>query len=250
MSELSSLQNAVNSGNTSTEQYKDHILKLKIDAAELCQDPDKQNLALAREILETITLFTAQANDLAAFEKSFIQLRAFYSDFNSGLPESENKWRIIGLFLIYLVTENRISEFHSELETIPLSFHSSNPYIKLAVDIEQSISEGSYRKFLGEARLAPDPIYRVFMSDFLSAVREKVASCCEKAYESLTLASAQKLLFFENSQQVEEYATKKGWNLENGVIDFTEATNTDQALPAKELIAQSLNYAKELETII
>lgn len=50
--------------------------------------------------------------------------------FSSMLPESERQWPIMGLNLVYLLANNRIGEFHTELEAIPVKQHT-NQYIEV-----------------------------------------------------------------------------------------------------------------------
>jgi hypothetical protein len=53
---------------------------------------------------------------------------------------------LLGLNLLRLLAQNRISEFHTQLELIEPEQIQSNIYIKHPVQLEQSIMEGRYNK--------------------------------------------------------------------------------------------------------
>jgi len=91
----------------------------------------KQHLLLARETYELAALLSIRAgDDDGAFERTVSQLKTYYRDYASLLPESERKWPIIGLSLMHLLANNRIAEFHTELELIPI--HEWNPHPTLS----------------------------------------------------------------------------------------------------------------------
>lgn len=48
---------------------------------------------------------------------------------------------IIGAYFLFLLAENRIGEFHTELEFV---HDTENPFIQYAVQLEQSKMEGRY----------------------------------------------------------------------------------------------------------
>ncbi|KAL7168359.1 hypothetical protein ACSBR2_038740 [Camellia fascicularis] len=57
------------------------------------------------------------------------------------LPASPQEYPILGLNLLRLLVQNRITEFHSELELLSASAMENN-CIKHAVELEQSFMEG------------------------------------------------------------------------------------------------------------
>ena len=62
------------------------------------------------------------------------------------LPESQFKYQLLGLNLLCLLSQNRVSEFHTELERLPADKIQNSVYIKHPVSLEQYIMEGSYNK--------------------------------------------------------------------------------------------------------
>lgn len=230
-------------------KFQQSIVNLKITLVQTSSSNTAEGALAARDILETLALFSVKTRDFPSFERHFTQLRMFYSDMPQLAP-SENQWIITGLFLLYLLTCNRTAEFHSELELIPTQLHTDNIHIRYSLEIEQCISEASYRKMVEENTRLPHVLYNVFIADFLTTVRDKIASCCEKAYDTLKLESAQHLLMFTSAQQVVQFAEERGWQTSSeGVFDFKK-TQTTEEVPSIQLITQTLAYARELETIV
>lgn len=56
-------------------------------------------------------------------------------------------YAILGLYLLYLLSYNKISEYHTEIELIPIE-EQSNVYISVPISLEQYFVEGSYNKIL------------------------------------------------------------------------------------------------------
>jgi len=106
--------------------------------------------------------------DIPAFERYIAQLKPYYLDyskqgnekynftclkikfakilaFRTGLVESAYKYQLLGLNLLYLLSQNRVSEFHTELELLPPD-QIHNVYIKHPLSIEQYLMEGRYNR--------------------------------------------------------------------------------------------------------
>ena len=64
------------------------------------------------------------------------------------LPDSVFKNELLGLNLLCLLSQNRVAEFHTELElfSYPDVQILENVYIHKAVSLEQNIMEGRYRQ--------------------------------------------------------------------------------------------------------
>ncbi len=89
------------------------------------------------------------------------------------IPPSSYQYQILGLNLLRLLALNRIAEFHTELELIPLDKHD-NIYIKHPIQLEQYIMEGSYNKVFSAAKDLPAPSYSFFI-EYLMDLRLKYA---------------------------------------------------------------------------
>jgi len=211
----------------------------------------QQELLLAREILEHGALVSIKTMDIPSFERYVAQLKIFYTDCAAVLPESPKQYPILGLNLLRLLAQNRIAEFHTELELIPAALQHSNIYIKYPAQLEQHIMEGSYNKVLSAKQ---DGLYSqegmYFMDMLVDTVREEIAECSEKAYNSISAANLQSLLMLASEAELGEYADNRGWQISGGTVNFGKQDEQLVQLPSSQLIRETLSYAKELERIV
>lgn len=95
----------------------------------------------------------------------------FFLCWNSGrLTQSPQEYPILGLNLLRLLVQNRIAEFHTELELLSASA-LENTCIKHAVELEQSFMEGAYNRVLTARQTVPHETYVYFMDLLARTVR-------------------------------------------------------------------------------
>lgn len=97
----------------------------------------KQQLILARDILEIGAQWSILRKDIPSFERYMAQLKCYYFDYKEQLPESAYMHQLLGLNLLFLLSQNRVAEFHTELERLPAKDIQTNVYIKHPVSLEQ-----------------------------------------------------------------------------------------------------------------
>ncbi|GFS38063.1 regulatory particle non-ATPase 12B [Actinidia rufa] len=90
--------------------------------------------------------------------------------FSVRLPPSPQEYPILGLNLLRLLVQNRIAEFHTELELLSAS-SLENPCIKHAVELEQSFMEGAYNCVLSARQTVLHETYVYFMDLLAKTVR-------------------------------------------------------------------------------
>lgn len=105
-----------------------------------------QELLLARDVLEIGVQWSIASNNIPSFERYMAQLKCYYFDYNAFLPESAFKYQLLGLNLLFLLSQNRVAEFHTELELLPADHIQNDVYIRHPLSIEQYLMEGSYNK--------------------------------------------------------------------------------------------------------
>lgn len=66
-----------------------------------------------------------------------MMLTIFTCSFRDELPESAYMHQLLGLNLLFLLSQNRVSEFHTELERLSAKDIQSNVYIRHPVSLEQ-----------------------------------------------------------------------------------------------------------------
>ena len=92
--------------------------------------------------------------------------------------------QLLGLNLLCLLAQNRVAEFHTELERLPANEIENNVYIRHPVSLEQNIMEGSYNKDLLAKGNVPAESYNFFIDILMDTVRNEIASCLDKVIKS------------------------------------------------------------------
>lgn len=237
------------------KRCQDKLLQLKLQLVTFQLVPPftehettvKKNLLTARTTLELGASLAIESKELDAFFRHIAQLKPYYADFTQLLPPSEKQWPLTGAYLLGLLCQNRIAEFHAELELIPIE-RREDPCISFPLELEQSLMEGSYQKVLNAA--VPRPQFHVFFSILSSTVRVRIAECCAKAYTSVSIAEAGELLMLHDKATLPLLASQHSWTLEGNELRFPQDKDTSLDIPSARMIEQTLSYALELERIV
>lgn len=206
--------------------------------------------------------FYLNKNNEKGFELSFLQIKQFYFDYSDLLSKSEKMEYFCGLYLMFLLSNNRTSDYCVELELLPLSFFT-NDYITLPIEIEHCLSEGNYQKLLNIQSNLKDNSYIFFMKKFNSSIRYQIARSLEKsclaistkdACQLLMLKNEKELLEFienENSQfELNELQKDKNWILSMDKLIFKNNLKDKIGIPNKKIVDDTLNLAIGIEKII
>ncbi|KAI9340391.1 COP9 signalosome [Zopfochytrium polystomum] len=224
-------------------------LKLQLIKLSFLKSTNKKELLLTRDVLEIGALWSVRAKDIPSFERYVAQLKTYYNDYSGTLPPSQRMYTILGLNLLSLLAQNRISEFHTELELINPEQLASNIYIQHPIKVEQCLMEGSYNKVWNSRSNVPAEEYLFFIDILMGTIRNEIASCSEKAYTNLPIADAATLLYFKSPKEVLQFASEHGWTIQNDHIVFAKDDSDNIDIPSSKMIWQSLGYARELERI-
>lgn len=145
---------------------------------------DVRELILARNTLEIGALWSIEARDIPSFERYLAQVKCYYFDYNSELPDSAYKYHVLGLNLLSLLAQNRLAEFHTEMELLTVE-EQKYLYIKHPISLEQFLMEGSYHKVFLSKGNVPAQNYNFFIDILIDTIKEEIASCAEKAYSQV-----------------------------------------------------------------
>merc|ERR1711998_338228 len=249
LADLAKMKSELAAGNTTGANDTLAQLKIKIAVMPAAERMTPAALTEEREVYECAVLLSAQSKDTAEFERHMALLTPYYTDFGSLLSASDNHFPILGLNLLRLLAQNRIADFHSQLEMMSPEALASTP-VQFPVLLEQNMMEGSYTKVLEMKDNLPLPSYAVFMDMLKDTLRDEVASVSEKAYKSLPMGHCMQLLMMSGEKELEEYAAERGWVLAENNVFFEVDTNEKKEVPALETISGMLHYAKELERIV
>lgn len=211
------------------------------------------SVSLAASALELGVLLSVADGDLDAFARNISQLKPYYSALQSSAPATQRKCHVLGLNLMNLLVDNRLSEFHAELELLTEE-EASTPYVSFPITLERQLMVGSYDEVLDAGSNVPDPSYGFFMDNLLETVRDSIADCVEVSYKSLRLTEAARMMKFDNVDELREYVaeSRADWIVDGDELTFQPPPTGRKAvdIPSKSLISQSLTYALELERIV
>jgi len=215
-------------------------------------DATMQELTVCRNTLEIGAQYCVEKKDIPGFEKYMAQLQTYYLDYSEKeLPESQFKYQLLGLNLLCLLSQNRVSEFHTELERLPADKIQNSVYIKHPVSLEQYIMEGSYNKVLLAKGNVPAENFTFFIDILLGTIRDEIASCLEKAYSSISCGEAARMLNLREGE-LAEYGRGRGWVSQAGRFLYRGRDKDQEVLqvPSYELANLAIGYAREMEQIV
>lgn len=217
-----------------------------------------ESTTLAATALELGALLSVADDDMEAFARNLSQLKPYYAALSAAGntaagATTERKCHVLGLNLMHLLVDNRLSEFHAELELLSEG-EASTPFVSFPITLERQLMVGSYDELLNAGSNVPDPSYSFFMENLLETVRDSIADCVEVSYKSMKLSDAVTMMKFESIAELQEYIQEKreDWIVEGDMLTFQPPPIGSKAvdIPSMNLISQSLSYATELERIV
>ena len=238
-------------------KLKLHLLSLSfLPTGNNMAELDSRPLLIARSMLEIGAFWSLECQDVSSFERYVAQLKSYYFDYAKILKESDYMYTILGLNLMRLLAQNRLGEFHTELEVFPPE-QLRNIYLKKPVTLEQFLMEGSYHKIFLSKEDIPDPYYALFVDNLLDTIRDEIAKCTEKAYHQISYVEAARLLMIDNKEKFFTYVTSRGWVMDDsrqvfifGSSEGVKDSEGSEIVRSPLLISQCLGYVRELEKIV
>jgi 26S proteasome regulatory subunit N12 len=259
-------------------------LKKTVSVYSICNEPNK--LLLARETLEIGALTSILTHDVPAFERYVTQLKTYYVDYQTFLPKSTRTQAVQGLYLLHLLSVDRIGEFHTELEVIPVADHEAE-HIRTAIEFERHMMDGNYA-ILTQNVKRPQ-YFSFFMDQLMETVRSKVATAMEKSYSEFSAKEAAKMLMLSSVADLAEFAkhenerkaqreaaaaedetvavkaaldwknegaelsslpTEVRWEVAGDTLKFNKPAVVAAKVPSLDLISNAVGYATNLERIV
>merc|ERR1712241_1528407 len=228
------------------EKLKLMLLKLSFIPTK-SDEANMKELLLSRDTLEIGAQYAVMQEDIPGFERYMAQLQTYYHDHQGDLPDSPFQYQLLGLNLLCLLSQNRVAEFHTELERLPAHEVQSNVYIKHPVSLEQYIMEGSYNKVLLAKENVPAESFKFFIDILMGTLRDEIASCLEKAYLSISCGEAARMLSVQEGQLM-EYANNRKWEVVGDRLRYRQDNQQeDGGVPSLEWAHMAISYAREME---
>jgi 26S proteasome regulatory subunit N12 len=207
----------------------------------------EQHVKVAAEALEIGILLTVKDGDMDAFARNVAQIKPHYAI----LKTTPSKCHILGLNLMYLLVENRLSEFHAELELL-LEEEAGNAFVSFPINLERQLMVGIYDEILNIT--VPDESFQFFVDNLLQTVRDSIADCVEVSYKTMKLTDAMTMMKFDSQSMLLEYADnfRDDWIVQGDILCFQPPPSGSKAsdIPSVKLISQNLSYATEMERIV
>ena len=205
----------------------------------------------AIDVLENAVILSINVGDKDLFARHITSLRTYYHDFGEEI-QSNLKYMMIGLNLLYLLVENKLAEFHCELELLT-TVEMEKKEIAFCTQLDQHLMVGSYDQVLAAAENPPVSYYVFFLKSLLETVRMNIGDCAAASYPTLTTAAATKILMFSSDNETLKFIseTYPDWKVHGGLVDLraTKSLKSEE-IPSLKVISQSLTYATELERIV
>jgi len=232
--------------------------------------PSIKEHCLTKSSLELAVLYSIANKDVESYERFMKQLMPYYHDYSekSNLASSTTYTdQILGLYLLFLLSMNRIGDFHSELEKLSNDQLENSIYLQHPVKIEQCLMEGNYGKVFLARENIPAKEYKFFMDQLVSTIRLEIGDCIEASFSKNTCLSMEevaRLLHFNGiSSEFRNFLSTRNWSVENDQINFNSnikaslthviVTESGSHLPKVDAIDTNnsmIDYAKEMEVII
>jgi len=216
-------------------------------------EQNEQEFVLTRDVLEIGAHLSILKKDIPSFSRYMAQLKPYYLDYGLKSGASPYKQQLLGLNLLCLLSQNRVAEFHTELERLSIHDILNSVYIQHPICIEQYLMEGNYNKLFLAKGNVPAKNYSFFMNILLDTIRDEIADCMETSYTSIAVDECKRMLYFESSSSFKRYVVKRNWNQDQSSITFLPPKSPEEGaaqLASVELAQQMLGYARELEMII
>lgn len=205
----------------------------------------------AIDVLENAIILSINLGDKDLFARHISSLRTYYHDFGDDI-QSNLKYTMIGLNLLYLLVENKLAEFHCELELLSTN-EMDKKEIAFCTQLDQHLMVGSYDHVLAAAENPPVSYYVFFLKSLLETVRMNIGDCAAASYSTLTTIAATKILMFASEKETLQFISQyyPDWSVHSGLINLraTKSLKSEE-IPSLKVISQSLTYATELERIV
>lgn len=263
---LSKLSAQYEAGDVEGQETLAELKILLLESESECTSKEQDALQfqqISSQVLELGILLSAAEGDLDSFGRNMAQWKPYCAAVPHASATSSRKCHVLGLNLMYLLVDNRLSEFHAELELLTEQ-EAMDPLISFPIELERQLMVGLYDKVL--TTTVPHPSFQFFIDSLLLTVRDGIADCMEVAYSTMKLQDAAKLMRYEDApeQQVLEYIreSRDDWIIQqpqqqpqdkDTLILFqppTTSVGNASDIPSMQWIAQSLTYATEMERIV
>jgi len=250
---LSAIQKITNqrdySSKDATSAFRKFQLELIRTGHKLTEPAD---LKAAMEGLELGAQIALSTNNLEMFDRTVIQLKQYYL-IEAVARTSTQREHLMGLYLMYLLTESRLGDFHVEIELLSFADLESK-FIKYPLTVEQLMMEGSYGQIIQSKAEQPNKTYSALMNKLEETVRDEIAASLECVHDDIPLDDALRKLSFQNAENLMHYAKTNGlkWTVDEktNTLHFKPTEVKAQTIDAVVCARDMLEFTRNIETIV
>lgn len=121
-------------------------------------------------ILEIGAFHSLRQENLKAYWQYNSQLQPFYTNLSTIIHPSPNRPITLGLHLLALLADGKLTEFHTLLETLDKSL-LDDVFVRLPVDMDRWLMEGSYLKIYRAKDRVPREEFQYLLQRLWSTMR-------------------------------------------------------------------------------
>ena len=184
-------------------------------------------------------------------------IKQFYIEYSYLIENNHNRLYFIGLYLLHLLSNNRITEYCFELEHLSLLDFSNN-FISFVIEIQHCITEGNFNKLLSLKSTMSDPGYIFYLNKLSHSLRYQIAKSAERSFRSINVNSLLELLRMQSNSELIQFIEKEiqkeesdiQWIINDNKVIFKESSNEKGAIPSRKILSNTVNLAKEIEKIV
>ena len=223
------------------ELQKDRILPvlrdlkmLMVQSPFLTNDEGKLPLeerVIFRDVLEYDAILAIKTVDTKSFTRVMKQLKSVYArQGENQLPKSEVMPVILTAWLIYLLTQSKVTEFNIEFPIVR-KVVGANEFLDYASELEEAVSDNSFARIFKLQNACPHPYLSVFVAHLLDGARNSHADSVEQAYNNVTMVELATILHFANLDEAQAFVATRGWTVSADGVMITFDKKEDKGKP-------------------
>jgi len=183
---------------------------------------------LFRDVLEYRAIASIWTDDMVEYARVLRQLKTVYFRDDGRLPPSERAPLLTATHLVFLLTQNRITDFGIERPVVRRALGLSE-FLAYAVNLHEAVSENSFARIFALQGASPSPLFAPFTARLLDGARHSHADSIERAYRRVTLDEVAAILHFRDRGEAAAFAAQRGWSVAEAAVTFERKEDKKQA---------------------
>lgn len=205
--------------------------------------------AIFRDVLEYDAIFSIKTNNVRAFTRVMKQLKSvYYRAVPAQLPKSEKMPAILTAYLIYLLTQAKVTEFNIEFPIVRQVVGNSE-FLDYASELEEAVSDNSFARIFKLQSACPHEYLAPFVAHLLDGARNSHADSVEQAYNNVTMIELATILHFSNLDEARAFVAQRKWKVSQDGVMITFEKKEDKGKPAADEAARYTELAVAISAL-